>query len=205
MSGPLRVLTVDPSMTNTGFCLPDGTTTALGTKPDADATGMADHIHRLHREQLLRERMTDLADTHGIDLVVIEGYAPNQHTNAIYSGELGALLRDRADSSDYAWVVVPPNLRGKYATGKGNASKDLVLQEVSARTGRVFASSDECDAWVLWAMAQDAYQLPNAWGMPQSHRDALTGVDWPTVGARRALWAPHCTYKPPKKKVKKRG
>lgn len=200
----MKVLTIDPSMTNAGYALPDGSTTHLATASNPDAQGMADHRHRLSRERAVRDRLLHLAGTHGADLIVIEGYAPNQQTNAVYSGELGGILRDSVDAAGYAWVVVPPNLRAKMATGKGNASKDMVLQAVSARTGKVFASSDECDAWLLWQMAQHAYGLPEAIGFPQAHLDALTGVDWPTFDAwDETPWAPLTTYKPPPKKKRK--
>lgn len=201
----MKVITIDPSMTNAGYCLPDGTTTFLATKSDPNAEGMADHRHRLGRERAVRDRLLQLAQHTGADLVVIEGYAPNQQTNAVYSGELGALLRDAVDAAGFGWVVVPPNLRAKMATGKGNAPKDLVLQHACTRAGRIFASNDEADAWLLWQMAQHAYGLPEADAFPQTHLDALTGVDWPVFEDWSSTrWEPLTTYKPPTKKGKTR-
>lgn len=192
-------------MTNAGYCLPTGGTTFLETKSNPNAQGMADHRHRLGRERAVRDRLLQIAGQNGADLVVIEGYAPNQQTNAVYSGELGALLRDSVDAAGFAWVIVPPNLRAKMGTGKGNSSKDMVLQTTAVRLNRVFASTDECDAWLLWQMAQHAYGLPEAIGYPQAHLDALTGVDWPTVTTPDgSIWEPQTTYKPPTKKAKTR-
>lgn len=160
-----------------------------------------------HEQLALREMVRDFADT----VVAPRAYEQDvKHELPLdivaQMGELGALLRDSVDAQGYPWVIVPPNLRGKMATGKGNASKDQVLQATAAKLGRVFASSDECDAWLLWQMAQHAYGLPEAIGYPQSHLDALTGVDWPTFDAwDETTWTPLTTYKPPKKKAPKRG
>lgn len=196
----MRVLAIDPSMRQTGFCLPDGTTTIVGSASSGD-DGMAGHRARLKRQRLVRDRALDLAASHDVELVVVEGYAYNQPNAAVPLGELGGLLRDGIDAAGLAWVIVPPNSRAKMATGKGNASKDMVLQHVAARIGRPFATSDECDAWVLWQMAQHAYQLADAWSFPQAHLASLTSVDWPTVGDH----APSVTYKPPPPKKAKRG
>lgn len=72
----------------------------------------------------------------------------------------------------------------KYATGRGNAPKQLVVSEISARTGRTFPDDNQVDAWILRAMALDAYGFPCI-DVPKSHRDALNGLTWPQIGTIR--------------------
>jgi crossover junction endodeoxyribonuclease RuvC len=79
-------------------------------------------------------------------------------------------------------AVVSPASRAKYATGKGNAGKDVVMREVARRFPDFAGGEDEADALVLRAMGMDHLGYPMA-PMPQTHRDALAAVQWPEVAA----------------------
>lgn len=200
-------MAADLSLTQTGLCLPDGTTTVFRTSADAKAEGMAEQRHLVARQVLVRDAVLDYARRTGADLVAIEGYSYGSPQQATQIGGMGAVVRlGLEEEPDLAWVVVPPSSRAKYATGKGNASKDQVLQEVAARRGATFKTTDECDAWVIWELAKAAYGLPTEVQMPKHHLEALTGVDWPTVPVGTGPFAgfpaaPISTYKPkPKKK-----
>lgn len=199
----LNILAVDQSLTRTGFCLPDGTTTPLSAKAPPNLVGMVSERDRYARQCLIRDRMLDLADRTAADLIVIEGYAYAQPNAAAAAGEMGFALRDGAARAEIPWVIVPPNSRAKYATGNGSASKDDVLQATAARLGRTFPNSDECDAWLLAALTSAAYGLPR-WEVPKKHQDALPGVDWPTVTIKSGPFTglicnPVSTYAPKKK------
>ena len=199
----LSIVSVDQALTNTGYCLPDGTTTSLAAKAPANLVGMVSERDRYARQCLLRDRLLDIAERHTVDLIVIEGYAYNQPNAAVAAGELGFALRDGAERVGIPWVIVPPNSRAKYATGNGNASKDAVLMATAARLGRTFAKNDGCDAWLLWALASAAYGLPQ-WEVPKKHQDALPSVDWPVISIRSGPFAgmrcpPVITYSPKKK------
>ena len=50
-------------------------------------------------------------------------------------------------------IECPPALLKKFATGKGNAPKPLVVSELTKRYGRVFRSDDEADAYGLLMLA----------------------------------------------------
>lgn len=207
----LTILAADLSLTQTGLCLPDGTTTVFKTTPNAQAVGMEEQRHLVARQVLVRDAVLDHARRVGADLVAIEGYSYGSPQQATQIGGMGAIVRlGLEEEPDLAWVVVPPSSRAKYATGNGNASKDMVLQEVAARRGATFRTTDECDAWVIWELAKAAYGLPTEVQMPQKHLEALTGVDWPTVPVGSGPFAgfpakPVSTYKPKTKPNKKRS
>ncbi len=77
-------------------------------------------------------------------------------------------------------VAVPPNLRAKYATGRGNAGKDEVLLAVAHRWTHVCQpdGNDTADALVLASMGADHLGHPPV-HLPATHREALTKVPWP--------------------------
>ena len=77
-------------------------------------------------------------------------------------------------------VEIAPAARAKYATGKGNASKDAVLAAVVRRYVDVeVGCNDEADACVLAAMAARHLGDPFEESLPATHLEAMAKVRWP--------------------------
>lgn len=85
-------------------------------------------------------------------VVAIEGYSHASRFQTHSSGELGWAIRRILRG--YDWIVVSPSMLKKFATGKGNVKKDLILQQVYKRWGVEFNNSDLADAFVLAKVAQ---------------------------------------------------
>lgn len=172
----MRLVGLDLSLTSTGVALaptldiPEGTAVF---RPKALA-GMA-------RIAWLRRRIMPLC--WDADLVVIEDYAFSRQASRAHAlGELGGAIRLALFDADVRYVDVAPTTRAKYATGKGNSGKAVVVSSVSAKTGRTFAYDDEVDAFVLREMALAQYGQPCE--IPptnQAQRDALAAVEWPDL------------------------
>jgi Holliday junction resolvasome RuvABC endonuclease subunit len=125
----------------------------------------------------------------GLDLSLTgTGWAASQTTGTFKTklrggeriGELGGVIRVALHERGVPFVEVSPAGRARYATGLGNASKDRVVGAIAARTGIAFETSDECDAWILRAMALDHYG-DSVVEMPAKHREALRAIDWPEL------------------------
>jgi crossover junction endodeoxyribonuclease RuvC len=164
----MKIVALDLSLTETGWARSGG---EYGTITGCDLTGM-DRIDRI---------LATIGRTVGdADLVVLEGYSFASRGRAILSiAELGGVVRW---TMRYNWglpyVEVPPASRAKYATGKGNASKDLVLVEAVKRLGYSGSNHNEADALWLLHMALDHYGLLGKVKVPEKHREALAGVTW---------------------------
>jgi Holliday junction resolvasome RuvABC endonuclease subunit len=176
-TGVRVILALDPSLTSTGWArYADGETT-LGTIAGEDS-GMA-------RLEKIRRQVASLAGEAG--LVVIEGYSFASRGRAIVSlGELGGVLRHWLHTEGPPWAEIPPASRCKYATGKGNASKEAVLVAAVKRLDYGGHSHDEADALWLLQMALTHYQIPGAAQVPKAHRVALDGIEWPRITERAA-------------------
>jgi len=109
--------------------------------------------------------------------------------------ELHGALKHYLWAKGHRYVDVEPQHLKTYATGNGNAKKELVRQEVTARYGgRVhIGSTDEADALALLALALDGYGQPitDRAGrdivVPAKNREAVGKVAWPdldAIGAR---------------------
>ena len=139
------------------------------------------------------ERLVKISESIGnlvvefkIDAVAIEGYAFSSRNSQAHSiGELGGVVRVMLYRMDIPYVEIPPTCRAKFATGRGNASKNEVISFVSAKTGLVWrnpGADDKCDAWILEEMAR-AKIGKNRHDWPKTSFDALDKVDWSPLEA----------------------
>lgn len=118
------------------------------------------------------------------DLVVIEGlplYAGKGNTTVLLA-ELHGLVKHRLWEAGVPYVIVAPQARAKYATGKGNAGKDEVMLAVARRYANLVSiiNNNEADALALLAMAADWYGFAYV-DVPALNRTSLSKVDWPQL------------------------
>lgn len=169
------VVGIDLSLTSTGvsFLWADGSDRIFSIKPEKLA-GVARLVEI--RNTLLKE-MSGL----GYPKIVLEGYS--FASKGAYSheiGELGGVVKIAFYEQHWRWVHVPPTVRAKFATGRGNASKGEVVSAISARTGIAWTGSgaaDECDAWILQEMGL-AYLGEPRYNWPEAQLAVLKSVDW---------------------------
>lgn len=114
-------------------------------------------------------------------VAIIEGYSfASRNSQAHSIGELGGVVRVDLWRKGIPYIDVPPTVRAKFATGKGNAGKGEVMSAVSARTGIVWSGSgadDMCDAWILEEIGLVKCGRPR-FDWPAINRSALDKIDW---------------------------
>ena len=173
----MRVLGLDLSLTATCLALVDTDdrlvvdTWTHGTKPTTD-----DLDARLHR----LDQITDhVASLDRLGLVVVEGPSLGQRAQAGTFERAGLWWLTLARLRPHVPVVeVPPSTLKRYATGKGNASKDAVLLAVARRYPHVdVQSNDEADALVLASMGARHLSAPID-DLPKTHTAAMDAVLW---------------------------
>lgn len=170
---------IDPSLTGTALAVFDDhghlDTWRCPTRGTIGDTHR-DTMVRLDRiERWLRDRLDELAR---VDLTIgIEGpsLAPKRTGHDHERAGLWWRLFTRADQyADRDVLVVPPATLKKYATGKGNATKDQVLMAVTRRyTTWCGDTNDEADAVVLAALLARMDDQPVEGTLPAAHLAAL--------------------------------
>ena len=169
------VVGLDLSLTSTGisYLWADGTDRITAFKP-SNTAGMA---RLVEIRNFLVEELLPLA----WPKIVLEGYSfASKGAYAHEIGELGGIAKLAFYERQWRWVHVPPTVRAKFATGRGNASKGEVVSAVSARTGIAWTGSgaaDECDAWILQEMGL-AYLGKPRLSWPAAQLAVLNSVDW---------------------------
>lgn len=168
-----RVCGLDISLTGTGVATLGGTT-CIRTK-GRRADSIAD---RRARQKHIVTRVLDEVGT--VDLACVEGpshasmgQAGHHDLSGLWWCIVGALV-DR----DIPIAVIPPMSRAKYATGKGNSRKAVVMDAAQKRYGAILPNDNEADALVLRAMGLHWLGQPLA-EVPDGHRAALAGCQWP--------------------------
>jgi len=170
------VVGLDLSLTSSGWARVNTETTRTRTgRIVPELTG-----HERLRS-ILHQLTEVLADA---DLVVVEGpsfgsgQAIRQNGHHERAG-LWWLVTHQLWGVGVPFAVIPPATLKRYATGKGNATKDAVLAAAIRRYPQVgFDGNDQADALILAAMGADHLGQPIA-TMPGVQRAALNAVEWP--------------------------
>lgn len=136
-------LGIDPSLTGTGLVALDGDELLFSECYKPKSKGI---------ERLLdiESVVGDFLYAHNPQIICLEGYSFGSRGRAVFqTGELGGIIRAMLYAYGKDWLEITPSQVKKFATGKGNSGKDLILQQVYKRWGQEFKTSDEADAFVL--------------------------------------------------------
>ncbi len=165
----MNLLALDLSLVSTGFC------------SDKKMGIIATAEKGPKRLDLISSAISDIVKEEEIGVVIIEGYSFASRSGQAFSiGELGGVVRTTLYRMGIPFIEIPPTCRAKFATGKGNASKNEVVSSISAKTGIIFrnpGADDQCDAWILLEMAK-TYLGVSSIDWPKVNKDALDKVDW---------------------------
>ena len=139
-----RVLALDLSLTSTGVASDEGTFTIKTSETGAE------------RLAYIRDEVRKAVFRYVPEVVAIEGYAYARANQAHQIGELGGVVRLLLHDMGIDTLIVPPASIKKWATGKGNADKDTMLEVAIREFAFEGHGNDEADAWLLYLMALDA-------------------------------------------------
>lgn len=173
----MAILAIDPSLSSTGVALLEpGPHWSVATIKSSATSNPDAHSAALRRMEGIGMRLNDwvFEQRAEIKLSVIEAPAFSRGTGSAHE-RAGLWWRLYALLTSYGApvLVVLPNLRAKYATGKGTAGKDEVLLAVSRRyQDAPVTNNNEADAVVLAAMGArwDGYAIDS---VPKANVDAM--------------------------------
>ena len=167
-----NIVGLDLSLTATGYSDADGSRVVKCTKYKG-AERLA-HFRTYFGREWLDESP---------DLVVVEGYSFGSHDAGARSiGELGGVMRLLLWDMKIPWAEVPPTSLKKFATGKGNCSKDQVLA-AAVRDDTRIDDNNAADAHWLRQMGFVAQEVMDGelehTLIPKYRLEAIEGVVWP--------------------------
>lgn len=192
----MKILSIDPSLTDTGVCVLSGIPIGPLAEPlqwkvnrvksKPSGSGYARVFDRINHIV----NMVDVLSSDPPDpaLIMLERPALSRNTGHAHdrAGLWWLLYRMLAEEFSPELILCPePNLRPKYATGRGNASKDEVMAAAIKRYGPMGAeitNNNEADAVVQAAMGARLLGYPIESSLPKTHLDALRTLSPPMKG-----------------------
>lgn len=182
------VVGLDLSLTSTGLAIHIGTidgltihtaTSRITSKGKADA---AWH-ERSARLTTLVNNITEQVPTGSLVIVEAPSYASVGGAQHDRSG-LWWQTYQALERKGCTIIPATPSQRMKYATGKGNAQKDLVLAAAIRRYPHIdITGNDEADAVILMAMGLRLTGHPIDGALPKAHLDAMAKLSLPEAAA----------------------
>jgi Holliday junction resolvasome RuvABC endonuclease subunit len=151
----MKILALDPA-TSCGWAHSDGFSGTWDLSVRRDESGGM----RLIR---LTSKLDEVDDTIGVDLVAFEAArhgAPNMQGALVVHAELQATIKLWCEKRGVDYRGYSPTEIKKFATGKGNAGKDLML--IAAEKSwplKNFGTGDEVDAWWLLLLAMKELRI----------------------------------------------
>ena len=150
------IIGIDPSLTSTGIVVLRGNKVELAvTTKNKPALGTIDRVRLIYeRIVCVAESLTDGEKWQAPDLIVIEGFSYGSKGRSVFDiAYLGWRIREELErlrtEDNIPWLEVPPSQLKKFATGQGNANKEIILQQVYKRWGVEFSDNNQADAYVL--------------------------------------------------------
>lgn len=144
----MAFLGIDQSLNGTGLCRigDTGSVEAIATVDPGDARDAA-------RLVLVKRAVASMATA--VEFAALEGYSYDSVGRVFELGEIGGVIKVLLHESGIKFVVVPPVLVKKFATGNATASKEDVMTACKAR-GVTFAEDDDnqADAFFLACIAR---------------------------------------------------
>jgi crossover junction endodeoxyribonuclease RuvC len=107
------------------------------------------------RANRIVHEILEFVDQFGTSLIAIEGYSFGSKFNRENMGEIGGIVRYNLWIHKYEFIDISPTNLKKFATGKGNATKE---EMVSYANSKGFQCKDHnvCDAFALAKMLQES-------------------------------------------------
>lgn len=139
--GAVSFLGIDQSLNATGICrLGDaGSVEALATVNPGDVKDGA-------RLLLVKRAIASIAS--GVEFAALEGYSYDSVGRVFELGEIGGVVKVLLIESNIPYVVVPPVMLKKFATGNASASKEAMVDAAKVR-GCVTTDDNQADAFFL--------------------------------------------------------
>ena len=150
------IIGIDPSLTSTGIVVLRGNKVELAvTTKNKPALGTIERVRLIYERIVdIQENLSDGEKWQAPDLIVIEGFSYGSKGRSVFDiAYLGWRIREELErlrtEDNIPWLEVPPSQLKKFATGQGNANKEIILQQVYKRWGVEFSDNNQADAYVL--------------------------------------------------------
>jgi Holliday junction resolvasome RuvABC endonuclease subunit len=102
-----------------------------------------------------KSKLKEIHNLESLDLIVYERPAGRHANSVIHQAKLIGILEEFCEQSGIQYSASSASEIKKFATGKGNASKDEMIQAAKDKYGYDGSDDNEADAIHLWNLTKD--------------------------------------------------
>lgn len=156
----MLVIGIDPSLTGTGLVAwRDGKTIIAKTLKNHPNWDIIPRVLSIVED--ITNEIGNIRDDVGWylppNMIVIEGFSYGSRGRGLFeTAYLGYRIREELEKfkgeTNVPWMEVSPNELKKFVTGKGNATKDIMMQQVLKKWGYEAKDNNVADAYALAMM-----------------------------------------------------
>ncbi len=180
------IMGIDPSLTSTGIIvLRDSNVELAETTKNRPELGTLERVKAIRTviDDIINYLATKEEEWQSPDLIVIEGFSYGSKGQKLFEiAYLGWRIREDLESLKalygIPWIEASPSQLKKFATGKGEGDKAIILQQVYKRWGIEFKDNNQADAFVL-AKIGEAYL--GGEGLTSFQQEVITSLKTPKV------------------------
>jgi crossover junction endodeoxyribonuclease RuvC len=144
-----RIIGLDLSLAGTGWCSGPASE-SWGTIDTKKLSGF-DRINCIFCEV---NKIIGSPPPPGV-LVVMEDFSFGSKGRGVFQiGGLGYIIRYHLWKNQIPFILIPPTVLKKFAAGKGNVDKNVVLKEIFKRWGADINDDNAGDAYVLYQIGR---------------------------------------------------
>lgn len=103
-----------------------------------------------------RNKLKEVCESEGVTMIVYERVAGQHKSSIIHAAKLVAIIETFCKDNGIHYASVSATEVKKYATGKGNANKEAMV-EASRKYGYEGTDDNVADALHIWNLAQENY------------------------------------------------
>ena len=145
----MKILAIDQASTS-GWCVSKDIhgTWDFKTRKD-ESSGM--------KGLRFRAKLKEVCELEGIELIVYERIAGFHKNSIIHAAKMVAIIETFCEESGIEYRAYSATEIKKYATGKGNANKEAMIQACIDKYGINPIDDNEADAVHLWYLANEEF------------------------------------------------
>ena len=173
-----HVVGIDPSLAATGVALDHGRLATIKTDPKKHGDG--------GRLVILRRQLRDMLTRGGLPALVVIEDLPTHAKSAGLTGRAQGVVRMTLSELEISYLAIPPATLKVFATGKGNAKKELMREAWLQFSGEDVADDNQVDA--AWLRQVGLYLLGDE---PENPRlgELLDARDFDALKEANKAWA----------------
>jgi crossover junction endodeoxyribonuclease RuvC len=154
-----RILGLDLSLTGTGYCIIEEGAVSAGQAEYGIIN--TNNLHDSERMDFILEQVK--ARVTNDTFVVIEDFSFGSKGSGLSEIHgLGWIIRHYLWKNKIEFTLIPPTVLKKFATGKGNSDKNIILKEIYKLWNVDLYNDNEADAFVLSMIGRAFMHLDDA-------------------------------------------